>query len=125
MRCGMRLVSHRPASSPRPVLDPVMNTRAMRPSLPARSPALQRSFHVERAQRIGGGKRLLDVLHERRPREVISQGAAVHVPLARSGTDVEAADALFAASDRVNHGPVVHHLLSLCLRVNTAGCWAA
>ena len=45
-------------------------------------------LHVERAEGVGGLERTLDVEHERRPREVIPEGPAVHVPLAGAGGQV-------------------------------------
>ena len=54
--------------------------------------------HVERAERVGGGEALLDVLHQRRPREVVTQRAAVDVPLAGAGRQVHPGDARLAAA---------------------------
>src|SRR5207245_8302448 len=45
------------------------------------------------------GERLLEVRHERRPGEVIAQGALVDVPFARAGRQVDACHAHLATPD--------------------------
>ena len=61
--------------------------------------AVHERAHIERAERVGRGERLLDVLHQRGPREVVAQRAAVHVPLAGAGREVDARNARLAAAN--------------------------
>src|SRR5437867_7982514 len=58
-------------------------------------------LHVERAERVGGRERLLNVRHERGPGEIVAQRPPVDAPLARSGRQIDARDAELAASDRM------------------------
>src|SRR6266540_5518599 len=58
-------------------------------------------LHVERPERVGRGERLLNVRHERRPREIVAQRPPVDAPLARPRRQIHARDAELAASDRV------------------------
>src|SRR6185503_12156884 len=54
---------------------------AQRAGLAGIAAAIADRFHVERAQRVGRDKRLLNVRHERRTREVITQRPSVDIPL--------------------------------------------
>src|SRR5690606_30126881 len=54
---------------------------------------------IEGAERVGRGERLLDVLHQRRAREVVTQGAAVDIPLPGAGNQVDPGDAGLAAAN--------------------------
>src|SRR5438445_9965916 len=77
------------------------NRETHRPRLPRHPAAPTQRPHVERAERVGRRERLLDVRHERRPGEVIAQGALVDVPLARAGGQVHPRHAHLATPDRV------------------------
>src|SRR3954471_22827142 len=59
------------------------------PGLPRLAAAVHMGFHIEGAERVGGGERLLDVLHQRRTGKVISQGTSVDVPLAGAGSEID------------------------------------
>src|SRR3982750_2280792 len=96
---------------------------AQRAGLTRLSAALDVGLHVVLAEVVGRGERLLDRAHERGAREVVAEGAAVDVPLARAGLEVQAADGLLAAADGVRR-LVSHYLLSLDVKVRTWGCWA-
>src|SRR6476660_9853467 len=101
---GARIARHEPGG---PELGPVLPVRLhqrprdpqpKRPGL-ARLPApVHVRLHVERAERVGGGEALLDVLHQRRTREVVAQRAAVDVPLDGPGGEVHPGDARLAAA---------------------------
>src|SRR3989441_5415560 len=72
-----------------------------RPRLPRHAPTPHQRPHVERAQRVGRGERLLDVRHERGTGEVVTQSALIDVPLARARRQVHPRNALLAAPHRV------------------------
>src|SRR6266850_3901168 len=72
-----------------------------RTSLTGQSATHDARLHVERAERVGRGERLLNVRHERRPGEIVAQRAPIDAPLARARRQVDARDAEFAASDRM------------------------
>ena len=71
---------------------------AHRAGLAGLAAAVHVRLHVEGAQGVGGGERLLDVLDQRRTGEVVTQRAAVDVPLAGAGGEVDAGDAGLAAA---------------------------
>ena len=98
--------------------------RACLARLPA---AIHMRPHVERAERVGGGEALLNVLHQRRPREVVTQRAAVDVPLAGAGGQVHPGDARLAAAHGLpaELGGGGHALTFDGVTENGLGCWAA
>src|SRR5262245_15258722 len=84
--------------------------------------------NVEGAERVSGRKRLLDVLNQRGPREVIAECPAIDVPLPGAGREVDAGDAGLAAADgRPSElgGNGRHAVTLLETRVNGLGCCAA
>ena len=104
---GARIARQEPG---RPQLGPVQAVglhQRPRDAVPerARLPRLAAAVHVRRdvegAEGVGGGERLLDVLHQRGPREVVAEGAAVDVPLARAGRQVHTGDAGLAPAHRL------------------------
>src|SRR5512135_290271 len=56
---------------------------------------------VEGTEGIGRGERLLDVLHQRGPREIVAERAAVDVPLPGAGREIHAGDAGLAPTHRL------------------------
>src|SRR5438477_5699356 len=98
-----------------------------RARLPRHAAAPAVALHVERAERVGRGERLLNVGHERGPREIVAQRPAVDVPLPRAGGQIDARHARLAAPDRVpaqlrrDRG----HASSPALSVRGWGCCAA
>src|SRR5688500_11737594 len=74
---------------------------AQRTGLAGQPAADDARLHVERAQRIGRGERLLNVRHERRPREIIAQRPPVDGPFPRARRQIHSGNAELAAPDRV------------------------
>src|SRR5678815_5691594 len=68
------------------------------------------------AESVGRRERLLDRRDEGRPREVVTERAAIDVPLAAAGPEVHAADRFLATADRVRDLRIGHRLLRLALR---------
>src|SRR5687768_9049706 len=62
---------------------------AKRPGLTRHAATLDLRLHVEAAQRIGCTERLLDRGDQRGAREVVTERATVHFPLARTGREVQ------------------------------------
>ena len=99
---GSRVMSPA-ARSLRPVLSIGLDQRPSdrepeRAGLARLAAAVHVGLHVEGAQRVGGGEGLLDVLHQRRPREVVAQRPAVDVPFAGAGGQIDPRHARLAAA---------------------------
>src|SRR6266480_113580 len=77
------------------------NRESHRPRLPRHPAAPAQRPHVEGAERVGRGERLLDVRHERRPGKVVAQRTPVDVPLPRAWREIHARHPDLAAPDRV------------------------
>src|SRR5690606_9584559 len=103
------------------------NGQAERAGLAGLSPPVHVRLHVERTERIGGREGLLDVLHQRRAREVVSERAAVHVPLAGAGRQVDAGDTGLAAAHGLppELGSASHAFTFWTLTVYGRGCCAS
>src|SRR5687768_1613684 len=89
--------------------------------------AIDVRLDIKRPERVGGGKRLLDVLHQRRPREVVAEGTAVDVPLAGARREVHSGDAGLAPAYRLptKLGCCCHALALDGVTENGLGCCAA
>ena len=85
-------------------------------SLTALATAIHVRLHVVLAEAIRRRERLLDARDEGGPREIIAECPTIDVPLARAGLDVDAADSLLAAADRMRDLRVEHVLLRLGFR---------
>src|SRR6266571_4281157 len=72
-----------------------------RPRLAGHATAPAIALHVEGAERVGRGERLLDVGHERGAREIVAQRPAVDVPLPRARRQIHTRHALLAPPDGV------------------------
>src|SRR2546421_3913784 len=96
--------------------------------LPRQSAAHHARFHVERAERVGRGERLLNVRHQRGTRKIIAQRPSVDAPLPRARGEIDARDAEFAAPDRVpaqlRCDPAAH-LAPPATATSGVGCCAA
>src|SRR5690606_17509498 len=96
--------------------------QAQRTGLAGAAATIQDGLDVKAAEGVGGRKRLLDHRYERRTREIVTQGATVHVPLARTGAQIDAADSLLAATNGVQGLGVSHYRASVELKVRGSGC---
>src|SRR5438132_3589404 len=72
-----------------------------RPRLAGESTAHDARLHVESTQRVGRGERLLNVRHERRPGEIVTERAPIDAPLARPWRQIHPRDAELPTSDRM------------------------
>src|SRR5712692_7069810 len=94
-------------------------------------PRLPASVHVrpdvEGTECVGCGERLLDVLDQRGPREVVAERAAVDVPLPGAGREIHAGDARLAPPHRLPpERRNCRHAVTLAgPRVKGLGCCAA
>src|SRR4051794_13511807 len=64
------------------------NGVAKRARLAGLTAAVHVGLHIERAERVGGRERLLNVLHQGGTGEIVPQRPAVDVPLSRAGREV-------------------------------------
>ncbi len=98
-----------------------------RPACPACPPPSTCAFTSNAPERVGRGERLLDVLHQRRTREVVTERAAVDVPLARTRRQVHPRHAGLAAADGLpaEFGSRGHALALDGVTENCLGCCAA
>src|SRR5690606_27528154 len=103
------------------------NGQAERTGLAGLPAAIHMRLHIERPARVGGREGLLDVLHQRRAREVVSEGAAVHVPLAGAGREIDAGHAGLAAAHGLppELGSASHAFTFWTLTVYGWGCCAS
>src|SRR2546422_10921207 len=101
------------------------DAHAHRTRLPSDSAAGDPRAHVEGAQRVRRGERLLDVRHEGRPREVVPQIAPIDVPLARARREVDPRHAHLAPPDRMPAQLRRRSGHSAAASASGCGCWAA
>src|SRR5690606_28466049 len=102
------------------------NGKPQRPRLPRLAAALHPALHVEAAEGVGRGERLLDGRHERGAWEVITEGASVDILLARAGGEEQTADRFLPAADGVDGGALGQYvaLSESWLNASAMGCWA-
>src|SRR6476646_9942401 len=130
---GPRIAGQEPGG---PALGPVLavgthqgprNPEAQRARLSGLAAPVHVGPHIEGAEGVGGGQRLLDVLHQRGAGEIIAQGAALEVPRAGAGGQIPSGDTGLAATHRLpaEFGGGGHALTLDGVTENGLGCCAA
>src|SRR5262249_42191304 len=92
------------------------------PGLTRLPAAIHMRLHVEGTQGVRRREGLLDMLHQRRPREIIAERAPIDLPLAGTRSEIHPRDTGLAPADRVPAELIFTHALTV--RAKGFGCWA-